>query len=39
VKVKLPIKIFGDVHGQINELNRFFDAFGSPSDEMQNGDI
>lgn len=33
------MKIFGDIHGQINELNRLFDAFGSPSDELPNGDI
>lgn len=35
----MPVKIFGDIHGQINELNRLFDAFGAPSDELSNGDI
>lgn len=33
------MKIFGDIHGQIHELNRFFETFGSPSDEPPNGDI
>lgn len=39
LNIKLPVKVFGDIHGQINELNRLFDAFGAPSDELSNGDI
>jgi protein phosphatase len=37
--MRSPVKIFGDIHGQINEVNRFFETFGSPSDETPNGDI
>ena len=29
-KVRAPIKIFGDVHGQYSDLMRFFDLWGSP---------
>ena len=36
--VKAPLKIFGDIHGQINDLNRLFEAFGSPDDGSK-GDI
>lgn len=34
----MPVKIFGDIHGQVHELNRYFEFFGAPSDEG-NGDI
>jgi protein phosphatase len=37
--LRYPVKIFGDIHGQVQELNRLFEAFGAPSDETQNGDI
>jgi protein phosphatase len=36
MQIRAPVKIFGDIHGQINELNRFFDNFGAPADD---GDI
>jgi diadenosine tetraphosphatase ApaH/serine/threonine PP2A family protein phosphatase len=36
LKVKAPIKVFGDIHGQYQDLMRFFDLWGSPSEE---GDI
>ncbi len=37
--MRLPVKIFGDIHGQIHELNRFFDTFGAPTDDNGSGDI
>lgn len=39
IRIRAPVKIFGDLHGQVGELNRFFDAFGAPSDEPPKGDI
>jgi protein phosphatase len=33
LKLRAPIKIFGDVHGQYCDLMRFFDLYGSPSDK------
>ena len=39
VKIRAPVKIFGDLHGQVQELNRFFDSFGAPCDEPPDGDI
>ena len=37
VRLKAPVKIFGDIHGQYQDLMRFFDIWGSPS--IQEGDI
>ena len=31
VRLRTPCKIFGDVHGQFADLQRFFSAFGSPN--------
>ncbi|KAM0823924.1 hypothetical protein ACQ4PT_070544 [Festuca glaucescens] len=31
IKLKAPIKIFGDLHGQFGDLMRLFDEYGSPS--------
>jgi len=31
VSMRTPVKIFGDVHGQFADLQRFFAAFGSPN--------
>jgi len=31
VPLKAPLKIFGDLHGQFGDLQRFFAAFGSPN--------
>ena len=37
-QIRAPVKVFGDLHGQINDLNRFFDEFMGPEDDP-NGDI
>lgn len=37
--MRAPVKIFGDIHGQLHEINRFFEAFGAPYDEPPLGDI
>jgi len=29
--VKTPVKVFGDIHGQFADLQRFFSAYGSPN--------
>ena len=34
--LKTPVKIFGDIHGQYDDLMRFFELWGEPSDS---GDI
>jgi hypothetical protein len=39
VKVKAPLKIFGDIHGQYSDLMRFFDIWGSPWENGKEGDI
>jgi len=31
IKLKAPIKIFGDLHGQFGDLMRLFDEYGAPS--------
>lgn len=36
LRVDAPIKVFGDIHGQYQDLMRFFDLWGCPS---ENGDI
>jgi len=38
IKVRAPIKVFGDVHGQYQDLMRFFDLWGTPSNDAT-GDI
>lgn len=38
LRVRAPIKVFGDVHGQYQDLMRFFDLWGTPSDDAA-GDI
>ena len=37
LNVKVPIKVFGDIHGQYQDLMRFFDLWGMPSEDE--GDI
>lgn len=36
LRIKIPIKIFGSLHGQYADLMRLFDSWGAPSDD---GDI
>lgn len=38
LRLRVPIKIFGSVHGRFSEMLRFFESFGSPVDEEW-GDI
>ena len=37
LKLRAPIKVFGDIHGQYIDLMRFFDLYGSPTDKKQEG--
>jgi len=39
LKLKPPLKVFGDIHGQYTDLMRFFDLWGCPSEDHPNGDI
>lgn len=39
VRLRSPVKIFGNLNGQYNDLMRFFESFGHPSDENMMGDI
>ena len=39
LKLKAPIKIFGDLKGQFFDMMRFFDHFKAPYDNLQHGDI
>ena len=36
LKIESPVKVFGDIHGQYQDLMRFFDLWGEPSEK---GDI
>ena len=37
VRVQAPVKVFGDLHGQFDDLLRFFDEYGTP--EPYGGDV
>ena len=39
IRVRSPCKIFGNIHGSYNDLMRYFESFGNPSDDNQMGDI
>ena len=39
LRVRSPIKIFGNIHGQFGDLMKIFDNFGTPSDAVFEGDI
>ena len=39
LKLKTPIKIFGDIHGQYQDIMRFFDLWRGPTDLIHGGDI
>ena len=39
IKIRAPCKVFGNLYGEYNDLMRFFESFGNPSDDNQMGDI
>lgn len=39
LKLKSPMKIFGNLHGQFGDLLRLFELFGTPYDSSLQGDI
>ena len=39
MQVPVPVKIFGDIHGQYGDLMQYFAQLGTPCDWMPNGDI
>lgn len=39
LKLRVPLKVFGDLHGQLGDLNKLFETFGAPIDEPFVGDI
>jgi protein phosphatase len=39
LRVNSPVKIFGDIHGQYEDLMRFFETWGEPSEVPGLGDI
>ena len=39
IRIKSPIKIFGNLYGQLGDLLKLFDNFGTPSDSVLHGDI
>ena len=39
LRIRSPCKIFGNLYGEYNDLMRFFESFGNPSDDNQMGDI
>ncbi len=39
VRVKSPAKVFGNIFGQYNDLMRFFESFGHPTDDNTMGDV
>lgn len=39
IKLEPPCKVFGSLHGQYQDLMRFFDVYKGPMSESENGDI
>jgi len=39
LRIKTPVKVFGDIHGQFEDLMRFFELWGEPSERPGLGDI
>ena len=39
LSLRAPIKIFGDIHGQFQDLMRFFDLWRGPTEATNGGDI
>ena len=39
IKIRSPCKIFGNIYGLYSDLMRYFESYGNPSDNIQNGDI
>ena len=39
IRIRSPCKIFGNLYGDYNDLMRYFESFGNPSDDNQMGDI
>lgn len=39
VSVRLPVKIFGNIHGNFTDLMRFFDTWRAPTSDSSGGDI
>ena len=39
IKIRSPCKIFGNMYGIYTDLMRYFESYGNPSDNIQNGDI
>ena len=39
IRIRSPCKIFGNIYGIYNDLMRFFESYGNPSDDNQMGDI
>ena len=39
IRLRSPCKIFGNLYGVYNDLMRYFESYGNPSDDNQMGDI
>ena len=39
IRIRSPCKVFGNIHGVYEDLMRYFESFGNPSDDNQMGDI
>ena len=39
IRLRSPCKIFGNLYGLYNDLMRFFESYGNPSDDTHMGDI